>query len=333
MKRNCFFASCLIFLLTFIACESSHKRKEEKTEHHETEAVKKELFKAPDTTELKDDDWGRMVKYGMRLVKNTAYYIGPEGKVSKNLRNKMNCTNCHLDNGTRPYGLNYFNSHKIYPQYRARENQILSLSERVNNCITRPHNGDPLPLDSKEMTAIICYIKWLGEKYDPDKHEGFGLKYVEFGDLRADSKRGAEVYKTHCESCHQADGGGKMDLQNVTYSYPPLWGPQSYQEGSSMHRVIKCASFIKYNMPNLKASYEKPVLTDQEALDVAAFINDGSIHPRPKSKYKAYENINTKPIDYFRGPYPDTFSQDQHTFGPWDEIEKFYTSKGEKVHK
>jgi thiosulfate dehydrogenase len=322
-----------VFLFVFLlACQDPVEKKEEQKKDLPI-AETKEVFKAPDTTELKDDEWGRMVKYGLHLVKNTAYYIGPEGKVSKNLRNKMNCTNCHLDNGTRPYGLNFFNSHKIYPQYRARENQILSLSERVNNCITRPHNGDPLPLDSKEMTAIICYIKWIGENYDPKSHQGFGLKYVEFANLEADPKRGAEVYKTHCQSCHQENGEGKMDLQNVTYSYPPLWGTQSYQEGSSMHRVIKCASFVKYNMPNLKARYEKPLLSDQQALDVAAYINDGNIHPRPKSKYKAYENIHTKPIDYFKGPYPDTFSEAQHTFGPWDEIEKFYTSQGLKVHK
>jgi thiosulfate dehydrogenase len=321
-----------IFVL-LLACSTSTSKQKDKPNVAEPVTDKKEVYQAPDTSDLKNDDWGKTVKYGLLLVKNTAYYIGPEGVVSKNLHNKMNCTNCHLDNGTRPFGLNFFNSHKTYPQYRARENQILSLSERVNNCITRPHSGDPLPLDSKEMTAIICYIKWLGEKYNPEKHEGYGLKYVDFGDLRADSKRGAKVYETHCQTCHQQNGEGKMDLQNITYSYPPLWGPKSYQEGSSMHRVIKAASFIKYNMPNLKVNYEKPLLTDQEALDVAAYVNDGSIHERPKSKYKAYENMHTKPIDYFKGPYPDNFSEDQHTFGPWSEIEKYYTSQGLKVHK
>src|SRR6185436_15648203 len=220
-----------------------------------------EVFKAPDTSSLKDDDWGKMVKYGMRLVKNTAYYIGPDGIVSKNLHNKMNCTNCHLDCGTRPFGLNFFNSHKTYPQYRARENRILSLSERVNNCIERPHSGDPLKLDSKEMTAIICYIKWLGEKYDPSKHEGYGLKYVEYQGKKADPVNGAIVYDTHCKSCHGPKGEGQMDIADVTYTYPPLWGKKAYQEGSSMHRVIKSASFIKYNMPNLKTDYTKPTLS------------------------------------------------------------------------
>lgn len=324
----------LIPLLLVFACKTNTDRAHDNPLR--TDNIIKpplEVYKAPDTSSLKEDDWGRTVKYGMRLVKNTAYYIGPEGKVSRNLRNKMNCTNCHLDNGTRPYGLNFFNTHKTYPQYRARENKILSLADRVNNCIERPHSGDPLTLDSKEMTAIISYIKWVGETYDTDKHEGYGLKYVEYKNLSADPKRGAEVYDVHCKSCHQANGEGQMTIDKVTYAYPPLWGNKAYQEGSSMHRVIKAASFIKYNMPNLKSNYDKPLLSDQEALDVAAFINDGTIHPRPKSKYTSYPNINTKPIDYFKGPYPDSLNEQQHTFGPWDEIEKFYVNKGLKVHK
>ncbi|WP_317899042.1 c-type cytochrome [Aurantibacillus circumpalustris] len=294
-----------------------------------------EIYKAPDTSDLKDDEWGRQVKYGRRLIENTSYYIGPEGIVSKNLGNKMTCTNCHLNNGTKPFGLNFFNSHKTYPQYRARENAILTMSDRVNNCIERPHSGKPLKLDSKEMNAIVSYIKWVGEKYDPEKHQGYSLKYVDYERLQADPKRGEAVYLKQCKTCHQEDGQGEMNVEGTKYTYPPLWGLKSYQEGSSMHRVIKAASFIKYNMPDKIATLEKPVLTDQEALDVAAFINDGSIHPRPKAKpgHVDYANIKTKPIDYFKAPYLDGFSEKEHMFGPWDEIEKFYTDKGLKANK
>lgn len=292
-----------------------------------------ELYTVPDTSTLKDDEWGRQVKYGRRLVQNTAYYLGPDGIVSKNLGNKMNCTNCHLESGTKPFGLNFFNSHKTYPQYRAREDAILTMSDRVNNCIERPHNGKALKLDSKEMNAIVSYIKWVGEKYDPEKHEGYSLKYVKYKGLKADPKRGEQVYTTHCKTCHQQDGQGQMTLDNTTYVNPPLWGSKSYQEGSSMHRVLKAASFIKYNMPNKTATLENPVLTDQEALDVAAFINDGSIHPRPKPVHADYRNLTTKPIDYFKGPYIDGFSEEQHAFGPWDDIEAFYVSQGLKANK
>ncbi len=291
----------------------------------------KEVFQAPDTSELKDDEWGRMVKYGARLIGNTSYYLGPEGSVSKNLGNKMNCSNCHLNSGTKAYGLNFFDSHRTYPQFRARENKILSMSERVNNCIERPHNGIPLPLDSKEMVAIVSYIKWLGEGYDPKTHEGYGLKSIKYKGLQADPRRGENVYTKHCKSCHQENGEGLMNADKSSYTYPPLWGDKAYQEGSSMHRVLKAAAFIKYNMPNASASADKPVLSDQEALDVAAYINDGRIHPRPKAKQPDYENLKHKPVDYFKGPYLDSFPALQHAFGPWDEIERAMREREKKL--
>lgn len=328
MKNALFFLSALII---FISCDT--RQNKVPAPKITEQSVVLELYTAPDTSTLKDDEWGRQVKYGRRLVQNTSYYLGPEGVVSKNLGNKMNCTNCHLESGTKPFGLNFFNSHKTYPQYRAREDAILTMSDRVNNCVERPHNGKPLKLDSKEMNAIVSYIKWVGEGYDMEKHLGYALKYVKYEGLSADSKRGEAVYTTHCKSCHQQNGEGKMNLENTSYTYPPLWGSKSYQEGSSMHRVLKAASFIKYNMPNLTTTLEKPVLTDQEALDVAAFINDGSIHPRPIPKHIDYVNTKTKPIDYFKGPYIDGFTEQQHAFGPWDEIEKFYVEKGLKANK
>ena len=80
------------------------------------------------------------------------------------LGNKMNCSNCHLKAGTVPYGLNFYSTHARYPQYRGRENRVMTLPERVNNCVERPHNGVPMPLDSKEMIAIVSYMKWLSSK-------------------------------------------------------------------------------------------------------------------------------------------------------------------------
>lgn len=290
-------------------------------------------YVAPDTADIPKDQLGDLIRYGIKLINNTPYYIGPDGIVSKNLKNKMTCSNCHLNAGTKHYGLNYFNTHKTYPQYRARENQVLSLADRINNCIERPHSGTPLDLGSKEMLAIMCYIKWLGEGYDGNKHTGHSIKYVEFEGLGASSVRGKEVYMMHCKSCHGENGEGIMLADKSGYTYPPLWGEQSYQEGSSMHRVIKAASFIRYNMPKDLTSIDKPKLSTQEALDVAAFINDGTIHKRPVSKYVCYPELRTKPIDYFKGPYLDGYPEKEHQFGPWDNIIKYYRDKNLEFHK
>ena len=73
------------------------------------DSVKKDTttFVLPDTSTIPHDQFGEMVRYGRELVVNTAHYIGPNGTVGKYLGNKMNCGNCHLDAGTRPYGFNF----------------------------------------------------------------------------------------------------------------------------------------------------------------------------------------------------------------------------------
>src|SRR5436190_15111251 len=117
----------IAIVMVVFACGTNEKK--QPIAAAEKKSDKKELFKAPDTNSLGNDSWSNLVRYGARLVRHTAYFIGPEGTVRKNLGNKMNCTNCHLEAGTKPFALNFFDSHKIYPQYRARENAILTMSD------------------------------------------------------------------------------------------------------------------------------------------------------------------------------------------------------------
>ncbi|XHR92105.1 hypothetical protein ACFJIV_17175 [Mucilaginibacter sp. UC70_90] len=74
-----------------------------------------------DTTKMPGGKYGAAVRYGRELMLHTAYYIGPEGVNGQYTGNKMNCTNCHRDAGTRPYAFNLVRSFRDYPQYRARE--------------------------------------------------------------------------------------------------------------------------------------------------------------------------------------------------------------------
>ncbi|MBA3899441.1 MAG: c-type cytochrome [Bacteroidetes bacterium] len=269
-----------------------------------------------DFSTIKDDDMGASIRYGKELIENTAYFIGPKGVAGNYLGNKMNCQNCHLDAGTKPFGLNFYKSHKIYPQYRGREGQILTLAQRINNCIERPHSGIPLPLDSKEMIAMLCYIKWIGEQVN-EAHLTGSLQDIKYINRPADPEKGALIYERECKSCHGANGEGLMKTDDISFEYPPLWGPESYQPGSSMHRVIKSAMFIKANMPD-GVDYKNPQLSDAEALDVAAFINNDSLHQRPKRTGSAhYPKIEVKPIDYDIGPYIDSFPAHQHKYGPF----------------
>lgn len=308
-------------ILGILSCE--HNNIDEKKENGKNENVQ-ELFSPPDTSTIPHDAFGDAVRYGRQLITNTAYYIGPDGIAGQYLGNKMNCSNCHLDAGTRPYGFNFFSSHARYPQYRGRENRVLTLSERINNCIERPHNGRPMPLDSKEMVAMVSYMRWLSGNVPVGQHvkgdEGMELDYPT---RPADPTKGAAIYTEHCASCHGATGQGMLQPDSVAYAYPPLWGEHAYQKGSSPHRVLKDARFIKANMPDKKAFWYKPFLTDEQCIDVAAFINDDRIHPRPEKRDKSipdYPDIKVKPIDYGTGPYLDTFSAMQHKFGPYKPI-------------
>jgi len=293
-------------------------------------AVQKDtsVFLPPDTSTIPHDQFGDMVRYGRELIVNTPKYIGPEGTAGKYLGNKMSCGNCHLDAGTRAYGFNFFSSHARYPQYRGRENEVLTLSQRINNCIERPGNGKPLPLDSKEIVAMTCYMKWMAANVPIGQHvKGDEGAELEFPDRAADVQKGGEIFAKECASCHGVNGAGVLRPDSVAYLYPPLWGPQSYQNGSSPSRVLKLARFIKTNMPDKKATWLKPYLTDEQAIDVAAFINDGDLHPRPQKRNKNipdYPNIKAKAIDYESGPYVDTFSTVQHKFGPYKPIVKYH---------
>lgn len=283
-----------------------------------------------DTGKIPNDKFGEMVRYGRSLMLNTAYYIGPEGINGQHLGNKMNCTNCHQDAGTKPFSFNLINSHNEYPQYRGREGKVLSLAERVNNCVSRPHNGKPLPLDGKEMLAFLSYLKWINSQAGEKPFLGSKNLSVSFPDRAANSTSGQILYEKHCQRCHGADGEGVMNENNITYDYPPLWGRYGYQPGSSMHRIIKQVQWIKANMPYDLAKWDKPVLTDEEAFDIAAFVNNDEIHKRPNPKTWDYPFIIDKAIDYDKGPYADSFSAQQHKYGPFKPIIKYWVDKGMK---
>lgn len=66
------------------------------------------------------------------------------------------------------------------------------------------------------------------------------------------------------------------------------------------------------------SSHNNTQLTDEEAWDVAAFVNS---QPRPKKNIsKDWPKINEKPFDHPFGPYLDGFDEKQHKYGPYKAI-------------
>ena len=65
--------------------------------------------------------------------------------------------------------------------------------------------------------------------------------------------------------------------------FPPLWGPDSFNDGAGMHGVRKMAAFVQHNMPQNRPG----ILTPQDAYDVAGFI-----HKQPRPAFNpAYKNF------------------------------------------
>ncbi len=267
------------------------------------------------------DEEKELVKYGKELISHTSEYLGPKGKVKK-ISNGMNCQNCHLEAGTKPWGNNYFAVQANYPKFRERsgtkENQI----KRINDCFQRSLNGLALDSNSIEMKAILAYIKWLGQDVEKKKTpKGSGIFKLKILSRACDPAKGQAVYMAKCQSCHQANGEGLLASNSKSYTYPPLWGPNSYNIGAGLYRISNFAGFVKYNMP-LGVKYDTPQLSDEEAWDVAAFVNS---MPRPsKDLSKDWPRTAGKPFDHPFGPYADPFPESQHKFGPWGEVKKFY---------
>jgi thiosulfate dehydrogenase len=286
--------------------------------------TKEDLWKAPDWTTVENESNAEDIKYGRELIAKTSEFLGPNGKVKK-MSNGMNCQNCHLDAGTAPLGNNYSAVFATYPKIRGRSGQMEDIPKRINDCFERSLNGGLLESNSKEMKAMVAYIEWLGR--DVPKGEtpkGAGLYEVPFLDRASDPIKGKVVYAQLCQSCHMEDGQGLMRADKLGYTYPPLWGENSYNHGAGLFRMSRFAGYVKANMP-LGATYERPILTDEEAWDVAAYVNS---LPRPqKDLSKDWPDISKKPIDHPFGPFSDDFTEEQHKFGPFIPIQSARASQ------
>ena len=233
----------------------------------------------------------------------------------------MNCQNCHLDAGTRPWGNNYGSVASTYPRYRERSGTIESIEKRINDCFERSLNGRPLDSNSREMTAMIAYIKWVGKDVPKgEKPLGTGISNLPWMERAADTANGKRLYVQQCMRCHGAEGEGVSNPEGNGYIYPPLWGKYSYNNGAGLYRISKFAGYVKDNMPYGEAHHHSTKLTDEEAWDVAAFVN---AQPRPLKNFsKDWPDIATKPVDHPFGPFSDTFSEQQHKYGPFEPIRK-----------
>lgn len=219
---------------------------------------------------------------GVSIRRGRAILAATRDSLPQHVGNKLRCTSCHFDNGTRANVMPWMGVYGQFPQYRARTGGIQVIQDRINDCFERSMNGTALPQESSAMRDIIAYMAFLSLGIPAGAEvPGQGLPAV--NPLQGDTARGAAIYATTCVRCHGANGEGG--------AAPPVWGSGSYNIGAGMSRVRTAAAFVRVAMP-----YDKPgMLTDQQAFDVATYINT---RPRP--------DFPGKELDWPKGdPPPD----------------------------
>ena len=277
-----------------------------------------------DVDNLPEDHYGRLVRYGKHLAEKTYEVIGPEvaDKKMRYAGNNLACTNCHEESATKKFAIPWVGAQATFPQYRGREDDVSTIEERVNGCMERSMNGKPLPFDTKEMKAFVTYIHFLSRGVPVGSSvEGQGLPKFNPPDRMSNVSAGEKVYAEKCIACHGQDGAGLRNGkpgEAKGYTFPPLWGKDSFNNGAGMNRLLTAAAFIKTNMP-LGSSYTQTLLTNDEAYDVAGYILS---KPRPikANLDRDFPARWNKPVDAAFPPYVDGAPAEQHKYGPFQPL-------------
>ena len=214
-----------------------------------------------------------LIRYGKDLIVNTPKHIGKNASnpAMRYAGNDLACQSCHLNAGLQPFAAPFVSTFATFPMFV--DDQVLTLTQRLNGCMRRSMNGKDLPLESREMEALVAYIKFLGNGTPEGvRVAGMGLRPIIPPTEPPDARRGEAVYAKHCVSCHKEDGQGEPRRPPaVGYGIPPLWGDGSFNAGAGMAKTAYAASYIRDNMP-FGIDYREPVLTVQQAWDVAAYM-------------------------------------------------------------
>lgn len=294
--------------------------------HAATPAAKVNLVgrEPPAIEALPEGPYKALVVYGHELATRTPAHIGPEVKdpAMRHAGNNLACSSCHQAGATKPFAMPWVGVSATFPQYRAREDEVSTVEERVNGCMERSMNGRALPPGSREMKAFVTYIAFLSQGVPAGAEvQGAGMVMSKVPNRRADPAAGKGVFEARCAACHGADGQGRRvgqagDAQG--YLFPPLWGPDSFNTGAGMNRMLMATRFIKHNMPQ-GASHLNVMLSDDEAYDAAAYMLS---QPRPAKAHldKDFPARWNKPVDAAFPPYMLGAPPEQHRFGPFPPL-------------
>ncbi|BEK36333.1 c-type cytochrome [Campylobacter coli] len=338
MKKHILLLSLCLSLSLNAKSVSDYKVGEELSDKQGVEYFK-ELSKRPvqewPNKNLSIDDvpkgkQGDLIRYGIELLSKTESTLGPYSKLKKT-NNEVNCVACHMDNdgnglpGTKKYVIPFLNVLNNYPKLDIETMKIISVEDRIRGM--GGTDSHKFPNDSKEMKAILAYFKWLKEAYevkDGVKLEGDFFAKMNFSNRPADPVRGKKLFEENCVACHGERGlGVKNDNyeQGGGHLYPSLL---IYPDGGHMAMIPFLARFLKSAMP-FGASADNPILSDEDALDIAAYINTGFVRmPITTTENRAgldtaYSNSPSLKPEYFASPQQNLDPKEyiKVKYGPW----------------
>lgn len=234
-----------------------------------------------------DPRMASMIRLGFQISQD------PQTYASEFVGNDLTCGNCHLNAGQRDRALPLLGVAATFPQYRRRDDRLVSLEDRIAGCFKRSMNGTAPPYDHPVMLALDAYLNWLSEGFAMgEKPAWLGQNEIAVEARipieELDVNGGEELYNLHCAPCHGLDGQG-IDL--ILAKPGPLWGPLSWNDGAGAARIWKLAGYIKHAMPLTAPG----TLTDEEAQLISAYVNS---HERPEYPDKESDFPDgTRPAD------------------------------------
>lgn len=242
----------------------------------EIKALKKTA--SPDCTAKFDEkSWpsGQRAKFivkGCNLVTDTSQYA--TSLPVKPWQSSLTCQSCHRDAGDRENAGSLAHAAVLLPHMLSSLNRAIRHDDRILMCFARSLNWLDLGLNAPEIQEIIAYSNWLAQVNKLPMGvlaEGRGMPALQdTSGLGASFMAGEQAYNQRCFACHGPNGWGISGSK-----VPPLTGKASFNMAATLAHRERLTGFIYYNMPPMPKG-TPPILTRQEALDIAAYLSSFS---------------------------------------------------------